>query len=159
MIKTKNNNKKTIIILVIAVILIIAVVAIYLINRAGNSDGNGKNQTENQVESYVQEIEDGIKVNTSTAMNTSKTLGDLLITNIQLSNRSGMTSFLADVTNNGTEATQVKTIQITLLSYDGEELAKLTGVINSLEPGETTELNIATTSNYITAYDFRIEEK
>ena len=51
------------------------------------------------------------------------------------------------------------TIQITLLSYDGEELAKLTGVINSLEPGETAELNIATTSNYITAYDYRIEEK
>ena len=40
-----------------------------------------------------------------------------------------------------------------------EELAKLTGVINSLEPGESTQLNIATTSNYITAYDFKIEEK
>ena len=97
MIKTKNNNKKIIIILVIAIILIITLVAIYLINRAGNSDENENNQTENQVESYVQEVEDGIKVNTSTAMNTSKTLGDLLITNIQLSNRSGMTSFLADV--------------------------------------------------------------
>lgn len=157
MFKTKKNNKKIIIILVIAMILIIAVVAIYLINK--RSSLGEKESVQNEVQSYVQEIEDGIKVNTSTAMNTSKTLGDLLITNIQLSNRSGMTSFLADVKNNGTEATPVKTIQITLLSYDGEELAKLTGVINSLKPGETTELNIATTSNYITAYDFKIEEK
>ena len=159
MIENKNNNKKIIIILVIAVILIIAVVTIYLINKGGNLGENENNQTENQVESYVQEVEDGVKVNTSTAMNTSKTLGNLLITNIQLSNRSGMTSFLADVKNNGTEVTPVKTIQITLISYEGEELAKLTGVINSLEPGETTELNIATTSNYITAYDFKIEGK
>lgn len=157
MIKTKNNNKKTIIILVIAVILIIAVVAIYLINKKDSSDENSN--TQNEVESYVQEIEDGIKVNTSTAMNTSKTLGDLLITNIQLSNRSGMTNLLAEVVNNSDETTPLKTVEITLLSYDGEELAKLTGVINSLEPGESTQLNIATTSNYITAYDFRIEEK
>lgn len=157
MIKTKNNNKKIIIILVIAVILIIAVVAIYLINKKGSSDEN--ENTQNEVESYVEEVKDGVKLNTSTAMNTSKTLGNLLITNIQLTNRSGMTNLLAEVVNNSEEATPLKTVEITLLSYDGEELVKLTGVINSLEPGESTELNIATTSNYITAYDFRIEEK
>lgn len=157
MIKNKKNNKKIIIILAIAVILIIAVIAIYLINKRSRQDETSN--TQNEVESYVQEVEDGVKLNTSTAMNTSKTLGNLLITNIQLTNRSGMTNLLAEVVNNSDEATPLKTVEITLLSYDGEELAKLTGVINSLEPGESTELNIATTSNYITAYDFRIEEK
>lgn len=157
MFKTKKNNKKIIIILVIAVILIIAVLAIYLINKKDSSDENSN--TQNEVESYVEEVEDGVKLNTSTAMNTSKTLGNLLITNIQLTNRSGMTNLLAEVVNNSEETTPLKTVEITLLSYDGEELAKLTGVINSLEPGESTQLNIATTSNYITAYDFRIEEK
>lgn len=152
-----KNNKKIIIILVIAVILIIAVVTIYLINKKGSSDENSN--TQNEIESYVEEIEDGVKLNTSTAMNTSKTLGNLLITNIQLTNRSGMTNLLAEVVNNSDEATPLKTVEITLLSYDGEELAKLTGVINSLEPGESTQLNISTTSNYITAYDFRIDEK
>ena len=157
MFKTKKNNKKIIIILVIAVILIIAVVAIYLINKR-RSLGE-KESVQNEVESYVQEVEDGVKLNTSTAMNTSKTLGNLLITNIQLTNRSGMTNLLAEVVNNSEETTPLKTVEITLLSYDGEELVKLNGVINSLEPGESTQLNIATTSNYITAYDFRIEEK
>ena len=157
MFKTKKKSNKIIIILVIAVILIIAVVAIYLINKR-RSLGE-KESVQNEVESYVQEVEDGVKLNTSTAMNTSKTLGNLLITNIQLTNRSGMTNLLAEVVNNSDEATPLKTVEITLLSYDGEELAKLTGVINSLEPGESTELNIATTSNYITAYDFKIEEK
>lgn len=157
MFKTKKNNKKIIIILVIAMILIIAVVAIYLINK--RSSLGEKESVQNEVQSYVQEVEDGVKLNTSTAMNTSKTLGNLLITNIQLTNRSGMTNLLAEVVNNSDEATPLKTVEITLLSYDGEELAKLTGVINSLEPGESTQLNIATTSNYITAYDFKIEEK
>ena len=157
MIENKKNNKKIIIILVIAVILIIAVLAIYLINKKDSSDENSN--TQNEVESYVEEVEDGVKLNTSTAMNTSKTLGNLLITNIQLTNRSGMTNLLAEVVNNSDEATPLKTVEITLLSYDGEELAKLTGVINSLEPGESTKLNIATTSNYRTAYDFKIEEK
>ena len=157
MFKTKKNNKKIIIILVIAMILIIAVVAIYLINK--RSSLGEKESVQNEVQSYVQEVEDGVKLNTSTAMNTSKTLGNLLITNIQLTNRSGMTNLLAEVVNNSDETTPLKTVEITLLSYDGEELAKLTGVINSLEPGESTELNIATTSNYITAYDFKIEEK
>ena len=157
MFKTKKKSNKIIIILVIAVILIIAVLAIYLINKKDSSDENSN--TQNEVESYVEEVEDGVKLNTSTAMNTSKTLGNLLITNIQLTNRSGMTNLLAEVVNNSEETTPLKTVEITLLSYDGEELAKLTGVINSLEPGESTELNIATTSNYITAYDFKIEEK
>ena len=157
MFETKKNNKKIIIILVIAMILIIAVVAIYLINK--RSSLGEKESVQNEVQSYVQEVEDGVKLNTSTAMNTSKTLGNLLITNIQLTNRSGMTNLLAEVVNNSDETTPLKTVEITLLSYDGEELAKLTGVINSLEPGESTELNIATTSNYITAYDFKIEEK
>ena len=157
MFKTKKKSNKIIIILVIAVILIIAVVVIYLINKRKRPDETSN--TQNEVESYVQEVEDGVKLNTSTAMNTSKTLGNLLITNIQLTNRSGMTNLLAEVVNNSEETTPLKTVEITLLSYDGEELAKLTGVINSLEPGESTELNIATTSNYITAYDFRIEEK
>ena len=157
MFKTKKKSNKIIIILVIAMILIITVLAIHLINKKDSSDENSN--TQNEVESYVQEVEDGVKLNTSTAMNTSKTLGNLLITNIQLTNRSGMTNLLAEVVNNSEETTPLKTVEITLLSYDGEELAKLTGVINSLEPGESTELNIATTSNYITAYDFRIEEK
>ena len=157
MFKTKKKSNKIIIILVIAVILIIAVLAIYLINKRRRPDET--TNTQNEVESYVQEVEDGVKLNTSTAMNTSKTLGNLLITNIQLTNRSGMTNLLAEVVNNSDEATPLKTVEITLLSYDGEELVKLNGVINSLEPGESTQLNIATTSNYITAYDFRIEEK
>lgn len=160
--KKKKIKFSSIIILAIVIVILIMVI-VFSVKKLTQSDENdsenGNTDLENNTVSYVQEIEDGIKVNTSTAMNTSKTLDGLLITNIQLSNRSGMTSFLADVTNNTDKATPVKTVEITLLSNNGEEMTKLTGIINALQPGETTELNIATTSDYITAYDFTIVEK
>lgn len=147
-------------IIIVLVIILLIILGILIIRNITNNDSREVSaQSENTVIGYVEEIEDGIKVNTSKAMNTSKTLDGLLISNIQLSNRSGMTSFLADVTNNTDKSTSVKTVEITLLSYNGEEMAKLTGIINALNPGETTELNIATTSDYVTAYDFTITEK
>lgn len=161
--KKKKKVKLSSIIILAIVIVILIMVIVFAVKKLTQNDGDNaemENTTlENNTVSYVQEIEDGIKVNTSTAMNTSKTLDGLLISNIQLSNRSGMTSFLADVTNNTDTATSVKTVEITLLSNNGGEMTKLTGIINALAPGETTELNIATTSDYITAYDFTIAEK
>ena len=155
--KIKLNS--LLIVLAILVVLIIAIVAIIRMNQNKSEEQNGNESNAQNTVSYVEEIEDGVKLNTSTAMNTSKTLNGLLISNIQLSSRSGMTNLLADVTNNNSTATTVKTVEITLLSEDGQELTKLTGIINAMQPGETTELNISTTSNYVEAYDFTITEK
>ena len=70
-----------------------------------------------------------------------------------------MTTLLADVTNNTGAVTNVQTVDITLIDYNGNELTTVTGIIDALEVGATTQLNIAMTSDYINAYDFRITLK
>ena len=80
-----------------------------------------------------------------------------MITNIQLTTKDGMTTLLADVTNNSGASTEVRPVQITLLKQDGSELVTVTGIIDKLEVGGTTQLNIAMTSNYIEAYDFQVK--
>ena len=70
-----------------------------------------------------------------------------------------MTTLLADVKNNSGAKTPVKQIEITLVREDGSEIAKITGIINELEVGATTQLNISTTSDYVEAYDFLVSVK
>ena len=67
-----------------------------------------------------------------------------------------MTTLLADVINNTGSKTEVQTVDITLLDNNGQELTTVTGIISELEAGATTQLNIAMTSDYINAYDFRV---
>ena len=67
-----------------------------------------------------------------------------------------MTTLLADVTNNTGSKTEVQTVDITLLDNNGQELTTVTGIISELEAGATTQLNIAMTSDYINAYDFKV---
>ena len=152
--KSEEKNKKTIIILLIVVIAIIAIV-IYIQSRNNSADEN-LNQGNDQ-QSYVEEIEDGIKINKSTKLNETKEVQGLQVTNIQLTLDSGMTTLLADVTNNSGEETDVKNLEITLLREDGSEIATVSGILKELAEGETTQLNITTTSNYIDAYDFSVK--
>ena len=55
--------------------------------------------------------------------------------------------------------TKAQTIEITLVNEDGSEIAKVTGILNTMKAGESTQLNIATTSDYVNAYDFKVAIK
>ena len=155
-----KNNKKLIIIWTILIVLIIVVIAVIVYMKNKTTDNEGYNEIQgNETESYVEEIEDGIKINKSTKLNEAKEIEGLTISNIQLTTEGGMTTLLADVTNNSGVATQVKPVEITLVKEDGTEIAKVTGVINALDVGETAQLNISTTSDYVDAYDFIVSAK
>ena len=69
-----------------------------------------------------------------------------------------MTTLLADVKNNTGNKTGVQMVDITLLDQDGKELTTVTGIIDGLEVGDTTQLNIMMTSDYINAYDFKVND-
>lgn len=160
--KKKKKIKLNSLIVFVIVVIIIVVAVVLIVNNVLKTEGQDTSEQGNEnsnTVSYVAELEDGVKVNRSTAFNTTKVLNGLTISNIQLSARSGMTTFLAEVKNDTDTQTSVRVVEVTLLSQDGQEMAKLTGVINSLAPGATTELNIATTSDYVDAYDFTIVEK
>ena len=159
--KKQKDKKINLWVIIILVVLVIAIIVGIVVKNAGNDDGD-----ENVVESpgteqveYVEEIEDGVKINTSTKLNEAKQVDGLTITNIQLTTKNGMSTLLADVINNTDETTDLKTIELTLLDYNGEEIVTSTGIIDSIEPGETTQLNISMTSDYVNAYDFSVKLK
>lgn len=159
--KKQKDKKINLWVIIILVVLVIAIIVGIVVKNAGNDDGD-----ENVVESpgteqveYVEEIEDGVKINTSTKLNEAKQVDGLTITNIQLTTKNGMSTLLADVINNTDETTDLKTIELTLLDYNGEEIVTSTGIIDSIEPGETTQLNISMTSDYVNAYDFSVRVK
>lgn len=152
----RKNNKRVIILLIIVVFLIILVT--FLFSKNVNEQNNENVAKVNNVEeSYVEEIEAGVKINKSTKLNEAKEVNGLLVTNIQLTAESGITTLLADVTNNTGNRTEAKVVNITLLDYEGQELTTVTGIIKELNVGETTQLNISLTSDYVNAYDFRVE--
>ena len=161
--KKSVNKKKRKSILALGAIIIIIIIGIILITTLSQNTKKPKeeldqNQGSNQ-ESYVEEIEEGIKINKSTKLNEVKEVEGLQISNIQLTTEGGMTTLLADVKNNSGAKTEVKQVEITLIREDGSEIAKITGIINELEVGATTQLNISTTSDYIEAYDFLVSVK
>lgn len=149
----KNKKEMKNIILCIIIIVIIAVIAI-IIAKNKNTEQDNK-----QEESYVQEMEDGINVNKSTKLNEAKLVNGLLISNIQLTEKGGMTTLLADVTNKTEQKTELKKLKIILLDENENEIATMIAFVSGIEPGETTQLNASTTSNYIKAYDFKIVEE
>ena len=161
--KKEVNKKKRKTILALGAIIILIIIGIILITTLSQKSKKAKeeldqNQGSNQ-ESYVEEIEEGIKINKSTKLNEVKEVEGLQISNIQLTTEGGMTTLLADVKNNSGAKTEVKQVEITLIREDGSEIAKITGIINELEVGATTQLNISTTSDYVEAYDFLVSVK
>ncbi len=148
--------------IVIILILIITIIVLGITKNNSNDNENSNNAGGSSTvkkESYVEEMEDGSKINKSSKLNEAKKIDGLTITNIQLTTKDGMTTLLADVINNSGAKTNLKTVNITLVDKDGNELTKLVGVINGLEVGASTELNIAMTSDYVNAYDFKVSIK
>ena len=168
-----ENKKKTIVITIsiIACITIITIISIILINNkpSGNklmnkNENKGETETEageenSKYPTYVTEIEDGVKLNQSTKLTDERQFGNYTISNLQLTEKSGMTTLLANVKNNSSDKTELKIVEITLLDEKGESLITLTGIIEPLEPGGTSQLNTAVTSGYVQAYDYTIKEK
>ena len=92
-----------IMILVLLVILVIAIIA-FVGSKKQNKESN--NTTENTVveennvvEEYVQVLEDGTKLNTSSELSKAKQVGAYKFENMQLTEQNGQTVLLADVTN------------------------------------------------------------
>ena len=139
---------------IVAFIVVFIIVLIAIIINVNKKDAQ---PTSTEDESYVQEMDDGISINKSTKLNEAKFVNG--ISNIQLTEKDGMTTLLADVTNKTEQKTELKKLKIVLLDESGNEIATMTAFINAINAGETTQLNASTTSNYIKAYDFKVVEE
>ena len=154
-----NNNEKRWIILLIAVV-IIAIVLIVVLPRVSNNEGEVQRgeseQAKENEEKYTTVLDDGTKVNTGEEFNSTKTYGNLEISNIQLSENNGTSVLLADVTNKGESTHEQETVKITIVGEDNSETT-VNAIIGTIEPGETIKLNTSMTADVVNAKDFKIE--
>lgn len=141
----KQKNIKLLIVVVVVVIAIIAIVV-------------AVSSPKNEKEEYVEELEDGTKVNTSEKLAETKTYNGLEFTNIKLSNSSSVTNLYAEVKNTTSNDMSEQLIDINILDKEGNIITTFGGTIAALKAGETTTLNAGIVSNYANAYDIEIVE-
>ena len=170
---TKKAKKKEIIALIsTGLVILVSVIGIIIFAKASRSekhvevDGSTavqeqKNQTkeEKPKEEYTSELSDGSKVNTSKEMQKTKELDGLQITNIQLKEKGGITTLLADIENKTNETIKEKSIEIEVLDKSGKVITTVRGFTDEVEAGGKAQLNMSVTADISNAYDFRIKNR
>ena len=145
-------------ILILLVILVIAI--IFAVSQSKKGDNKGNTAEENKVvEEFVQVLDDGTKLNTSTKLNESREVNGLKFENIQFTEQNGQSVLLADVTNNSGKETKFTLVDVILLDKNGKEIVTVGGIISPLQPGAKTQFNTSMTLDYANAYDFKIVVK
>lgn len=108
---------------------------------------------------YYQTLEDGTKLNNSTELNKEREYKGLKISNIQLTEKNGMTVLLANVENvSGKDINDFTDIDITFYDKDKNKIETIEGLIIPLKAGRKTQLNASVTFDYSNAYTFEITE-
>ena len=167
----KVKDKGAIIVCAVAIVLIIVLLVVKggQKNNDENTNQNTNKQIENSVteptqdnttvEKYVQESANGGKVNTSEQLKKTKTIDGLEISDIRLVENGNLSQIVANVKNPTSETKGNFDILITALDENGNKLLSLTGVIDTVKPGETVQLNASVTADIANAYDFTVEKK
>ena len=161
----KNRNKFRKIRITISIIIIIIVFIVCVKTLLKREDNNDTKVDENKftlydtsIAEYVKTSEDGTKINISPKLNQDMKFNGLDIKNIQLTSKNGITTLLADISNNTNKDSEMQNINIKLLDENNKEIRVVRGFIPSLKIGETTKLNVSMSSNLITAYDIKFFE-
>ena len=159
-----NKNEKRWIVLLVAVVIIAIVLFVALgmsknkSNEGGQTGGSNNNGAENLVDdTYSTQLDDGTRLNNSTNFNSTKTYGNLEISNIQFTEKNGMSVLLADVKNTGSETFEEEEATIVLIGENNEE-REIAVYIPSLSAGETKQINSIVTADVVNVRDFRVEE-
>ena len=161
----KNRNKFRKIRITISIIIIRIVFIVCVKTLLKREDNNDTKVDENKftlydtsIAEYVKTSEDGTKINISPKLNQDMKFNGLDIKNIQLTSKNGITTLLADISNNTNKDSEMQNINIKLLDENNKEIRVVRGFIPSLKIGETTKLNVSMSSNLITAYDIKFFE-
>lgn len=150
---SKEEKRGLLILIIVAIAIIVTLVII--LNVRGKKSNNDAEENE-VVEEFVQVLEDGTKLNTSTKLSETKIVDGLKIGNIQLTMQNGQSVLLADAENDTGKDIDIMLLDIILLDKNGNELTTIAGIVGDLKAGEKQQLNSSVTSDYANAYDFRV---
>ena len=150
---SKKEKRGLLILIIVAIAIIVTLVII--LNVRGKKSNNEADENK-VVEEFVQVLEDGTKLNTSTKLSETKIVDGLKIGNIQLTMQNGQSVLLADAENDTGKDIDIMLLDIILLDKNGNELTTIAGIVGDLKAGEKQQLNSSVTSDYANAYDFRV---
>lgn len=151
-----NKNIKRILYLILVLIIIITVAMLWENSKKVETEKNKTLETE--VIENVQILEDGTKSNTSNKLKETKTFEGMEINNIKLTSRENVTLLSAIITNKANIKQGGYPVNIKMIDKEGNEIIKIVAFIGELEVGESSELNVSTTSNFVNAYDLSISK-
>ena len=172
----KKDNGKNLWLKVLLSVIIAGIIVFIIINIVKNKkpkeslsenyqNQNGESQQveENVVkEEFVQQIEDGTKVNVGSKITEDREVEGLRFTNIQLTEKDNQSTLLADVENDTEkDISDYTNLDITFLTKDGQEIITVKGILVPLKAGEKTQLNTSLLQDVANAYDMiiRFEDK
>lgn len=156
-----KRNEKILVMVLVAITILVIIVGIKISKRKekGEEENEKQEKTEQNEEKYTSKLEDGTKINTSEELNSQKIYKNLEISNIQYTEKNGITVLLADVKNIGKTKHEREIVKITILGKDGETISEIKPIIGEIEVGETKKLNASITADVANAKDFKIEEE
>jgi len=154
----KKKEVQMIGILILVAVIIIAIIFFATRGKKQESNTDGQTTQNTEREEFIQVMEDGTKLNTSSKLNEEKEFKGLKIGNIQLTNKGDKTQLIADVTNPTQNDMQAMLIKIILLDKSGNEIARIGGRISPIKAGQTMQLSTSAMIDYTGAYDFKIIE-
>ena len=150
----RKNEKKTLLITIIVGVIIIGGLILWTNSR--KSKPTSGNETNTNTEEFVEVLEDGSKLNKSEEFSKTKKLDGLEIRDIQFREIGGITTLLATVENKSGKAVEKRWIKVDVLDKSGNTITTVRGIINAMNAGETTQLNMGVTADVANAYDFKV---
>ena len=134
-------------------------------SKEGVGQNNQKQNSESQQveenavkEEFVQQTDDGTKVNVGSKITDDKDVNGLKFTNVQLTEKNNQSTLLADVENaTGKNLTDYTNLDITFLTKDGQEIITVKGILPPLKSGDKTQFNTGLTQDVANAYDIKIK--
>lgn len=169
--RVNEGKKKGVNLMAIILIIILIVVVVILLRKAVFKTNNQKNTVTNQKvaettqnvakeeEKNVKVLEDGTKLNTSSDLSKNKSFENLEFSGMKLTCKNGITNLLCNIKNNSNTKTNMQEVNIVLLDEKGNEIYKMSGIIDEINPGESKEFNTSITADFANAYNFKIEKK
>ena len=167
--KEKGKNLFLKIVLIAIIVGIIVFIIMNIVKSKNAKEGVGQNNQKQNSESqqvgenvvkeeFVQQTDDGTKVNVGSKITDDKDVNGLKFTNVQLTEKNNQSTLLADVENaTGKNLTDYTNLDITFLTKDGQEIITVKGILPPLKSGDKTQFNTGLTQDVANAYDIKIK--
>lgn len=148
--KQEKNYKKTITkIIIYIIILIISIATIIKVKNLNVISDKILDKKSTEVQSSSINISDEFKK--------EKEFQGMIIKDINISRENGITNLTANIENNTENKFEEREIKIIFQNEDNTQISILKTKLKTIEKGEKAELNIYTSLDLTSAYNFKIE--